>query len=584
MKRKMFLSVLILVTMLLAACAAPTPEIIEKEVVVEKKVVETLEVVKEVVVEKKVVETVIVEKEVVVVVTATPVPPAPKGGELVFALRMEPLTLDAHRAYYQVAGTVIINIYDCLVIEDMVTHEMVPWLAKSWEVSGDGRTWTFHLRDDVKFHDGTPFNAEAVKYNFDRITDPDTEAVSAATFLTEVYEGIEIVDDYTVQIVLSEPVAPFLGNLGQPFLGMVSPTAAEEWGVDDFGSHPVGSGPFMFEKWDREDQIVLVKNPDYNWAPSAWKHQGPAYLDKLVYRIIPDDATKVAALELGEVHALGRSPHADFARLKADPSLTAFPGAASGTPQQMVMNVTKPPTDDLRFRQAVHHAIDRQAIVDTILFGKDIVALGSVSSNMPCYDESLAKNYPYPYDPDKAKALLDEAGWIDTDGDGIRDKDGEAARPLGLFSPGIASAWGEAVQAQLREVGIDMELLVPDVAAKYDMAAKGEHNFFNTAAGGVDPQILQSDFGSENIGTGSNFSHWSNEEFDGLVQEAMVTMDPEARCDLYKRAQRMIMENALTVPMYDRDLTIIARAEVHGIVIGLTGYYQWLYDTWVEER
>jgi peptide/nickel transport system substrate-binding protein len=508
--------------------------------------------------------------------------PVPQGGTLTFALSTEPDNLDPHVTPYAVSNEVLVNIFDSLVFETPDTHEILPWLATSWDISQDGLTWTFHLRDDVKFQDGTPFNAAAVKYNMDRIADPATKSGMAVTMLTPLYKGSEVVDDHTVKMTFSEPPAFLLSALATGFLGMVSPTAAEKWGLNEFGSHPVGSGPFIFVKWDRQDQIVLKKNPDYNWAPSQFKHQGPAYLDQVIFKIIPEDTVRVGTLQKGEVDAIEYTPPENYSTLSKDPNITVLKQVGAGMPESRLINVTKPPTDDLKVRQAIEYAIDRKSLVDNIQYGIPPLAYGPLSSRISCTSESLKNNYPYPYDPAKAKSLLDEAGWTDANGDGIREKGGVPLKILMITRQGLRSLMDEAMQAQLKAVGIDSEVRVVEAAAWLDIGSKGDANLIPLGWANAEPDVLRGAFGSENIGVGFNWSHFSNKEFDDLVKEAAITIDPNKRCELYGSAQQIVMDNAATVPIYEEDTTVSIRNNVEGILFDKSGYYRYLYDTVVK--
>jgi len=315
MKRNRILALLIIAVLLsgtLASCAPAEPQvvekvvketvIVEKEVVVEKAVKETVVVEKEVSVEKVVKETVVVEKEVEkeVVITATP---EPKGGEITYGLTLIVSGVDPHSGSSSELGIFLTSVYDPLVWRDQ-EGKFYPGLAKSWEISDDGLTYTFHLRDDVTFHDGEPFNAAAVKASFERIVDPELKS-RKAVYMMGSYKETEIVDDYTVKIHFETPYAPFLDSVSQVYLAMASPKAMEEWGIDGYREHQVGTGPFMVEEYVPKDHIVLVKNPDYNWAPEIMRHQGPAYLDKITFRFYPDAATRAPALEAGEAQIMG---------------------------------------------------------------------------------------------------------------------------------------------------------------------------------------------------------------------------------------------------------------------------------------
>jgi peptide/nickel transport system substrate-binding protein len=260
--------------------------------------------------------------------------PALEGGTLIYGLTLTPSGIDPHVHASSELGIPLTSVYDTLVWQDL-GGEFVPGLAKSWEVSDDGLTYTFHLRDDVVFHDGTPFNAQAVKFNFDRIADPATKS-QKAVFMLGPYESTEIVDDYTVKVHFKEPYAPFLDSASQVYLGMASPTAVEKWGAD-YQLHQVGTGPFIMKAYIPKDHLTLVCNPDYNWAPSIFNHQGPAYLEEIEFRFFVEPATRALALEGGEADVMGEIPPHDAERLADNPAFTLLPVAIPGQSRQFFL-------------------------------------------------------------------------------------------------------------------------------------------------------------------------------------------------------------------------------------------------------
>ena len=205
-----------------------------------------------------------------------------------------------------------------------------PLLASSWETSPDGKTWTFKLRDRVKFHDGTPFDAQAVKFTLDRIVDGSAGGSSSLAFLGPI-ERSEVVDRLTIRLVFKKPYPALLDGLETGYLAIVSPTAVKKHGKE-FGQHPIGTGPYMFESWTRGQQVVLKRNPGYNWAPAHMKHQGPGHLDEIVYRFVPEHQTRLAALEKGEVDLIGRAPGPDVGRLREDKRFVSTSTCSRGRP------------------------------------------------------------------------------------------------------------------------------------------------------------------------------------------------------------------------------------------------------------
>src|SRR5262249_11336257 len=226
-------------------------------------------------------------------------PSSPRaGGTLVYGIRQEPSTTDPHGSAAAVAQRVLATSYGRPVFMTP-RGKFLPWLAESWQVTPDAKVYTFKLRRDVKFHDGTSFNAAAVKFNLDRIIDPATKSTSAISALGP-YDHTDVVDEFTARVYFKDSYAPFLYAASTPFLGIISPTAAKKWGAD-FNKHPVGSGPFKFESMVPADNITMVRNPEYRWAPKGFfTNSGPAYLDRVVVKTIPEASTRLATLENGE--------------------------------------------------------------------------------------------------------------------------------------------------------------------------------------------------------------------------------------------------------------------------------------------
>lgn len=561
MKRHYLMAAVGLVALLgslLAGCASPTPEVVEVEKVVTQ------------VVEKE------VEKEVII--TATP---EPKGGEITYGLTLVVSGVDPHKGSSSELGIFLTSVYDPLVWRDQEGN-YYPGLANSWEISDDGLVYTFNLRDDVTFHDGEPFNADAVKANFDRITDPELGS-SKAVYMMGSYDHVEIVDEYTVNVHFSEPYAPFLDSVSQVYLAMASPKALDEWGLELYADHQVGTGPFMIEEYVAKDHVILVKNPDYDWAPEFMMHQGPAYLDKITFRFYPDAATRIPALESGEAQIMGEIPPIEANRLMSDARFSIYPVNIPGQSLQMFVNTAKSPTDDLLVRQALIYGCDREAIVNGIFRGFSPVAHGPMGRTTPFYYDGVEGMYPL--DMDKAKSLLEEAGWIDTDDDGIRDKDGEK-----LVLNTILMGWGSmpevgtAMQGLYRQLGVEIEAQILSYPAALEAARNGEHNLIPMSISSSDPDILSSYFHSRNIEQGfASFTQFESDELDAWLDKGARTTDDEERAAIYHDAQAYIMEQALIIPIRDYANLNGASSSIKGLRYSLQGWFPWLYDVYVEE-
>lgn len=478
------------------------------------------------------------------------------GGTLTIAMTADPTTFDPHVNSVTRDSIYAYSLFDNL-IQRSPDGTLYPGLATEWAVAEDGVTWTFKLRTDVTFHDGTPFNAEAVVFNLDRIVDPAIKS-EYAVFQIGPYASSRAIDAATVEVTMSRPYGPLPTSLATFGMGMVSPTAVAAAG-DQFGFQPVGSGPFMFESFTPQSEVVLVRNPNYNWSGPIDAHTGPAYLERVVFRTIPEAATRSAALQSGEV---------DFAFLTA-PDLLTFEGNTDfGTqaialegypPAGLFINTTKAPTDDVLVRKALNFAVDTEE-VRTVIYENFAEPANSVVSTFAwAYNPASAL---YGFDPVQAGALLDQAGWVMGDGE-YRQKNGVQLDLVFLSLTGVRNV-AELVQAQLRAVGVNAELLVQDNPAQQQTAQSGGHNLVWTQWGGVDPADLKKVYGSENIGGGWNFSHYSNPDIDQMFLDGEALNDQEQRREIYDQVQMTLMDDATIVPLNNNGSYLGYKSSVQG--------------------
>jgi peptide/nickel transport system substrate-binding protein len=343
------------------------------------------------------------------------------------------------------------HIFETLVGVASGAMKPEPMLATHWEVANDGLAWTFYLREGVKFHDGTPFNADAVKFSLERISE---RSVSARGILK--IESMEIVNDYTIKITNTEPWPAFPAHLAHGLGYIVSPAAVDQEGAI---IEPIGTGPFKFYEHLPEERVVVVRNEDH------WR--GLPKPERITFVVIPDHHTRIMALEAGEVDVIQFVPEEEVARLDAHPEITVLTTPAVRT-HFLVFNTETEPFDNILVRQAVDYAIDQGALVEHILDGVGVPARGAIS---PAIYWSIHDELPEPmYDPEKARALLADAGWKDIDGDSVLDKNGEPFS-ITLLLTGLRPQWppmAEVVQAQLRAVGIDVKLKVLEWGAYID--------------------------------------------------------------------------------------------------------------------
>ena len=566
--------IVVVVAGMLAGCG--TPETVE----VEKVVTEVVEVEKEVtrVVEEQVEVTRVVQEEVEVEVTAVP---EAKGGKIVLTGTKAGSRLDPHLDSDWEVLYILSAIYDTLVYEDQ-DGNYVPGLATEWTVSDDGTSYTFTLRDDVTFHDGTPFNADAVKYNFDRIALLSATSEKAGSLITNV-ESVEVVDDTTVAITLAQSDGFFLNALSLPYLSMVSPAAVEEWGNEEYHLHQIGTGPFMFSEYNPEDHYTLVPNPNYNWAPSIFGHQGPAYLEEITWRFLPEPATRAPALESGDADIVVDLLPTDATRLMNSPDFHVSTAYLTGQPALWFLNTSLAPTDDINVRKAIIYAADIQGSVIAIKRGLNPVAHGPLASNTLEYAPELDDMYSY--DPEMAMTLLDEAGWVDSDGDGIRDKDGQPlVVQMAMQGWGQSQPFSEILQGQLRDVGIDLELEMLNFPGQMEAASQNTKNiYFMGGSGFTAADSLRGYFHSENVDGGFAWSKYSDPELDAMIENGNGAVDPAERMEYFREAQVRIMEQALVLPIYDYAVLIGVNNRVQGLTWRSVGLVPSVYDMYVED-
>lgn len=474
------------------------------------------------------------------------------GGDFSYALATVPTTLDPHKSGWAVETRIIRQIYDRLIDIDS-KGEFVPYLAKEWSVSEDGKTYTFQLRDDVTFHDGTKFNAEAVKYNLDRYTNPEISTTGAVRL--SPYSSNKVTGEYTIELNLDAPSATFLTNLVH--LSIVSPAAAEAEG-DQFGLKPVGSGPFIFDSWGED--IVLKRNPEYKWGPSTVENTGAPYLNTLTFKIITEEATRLGAVQSQQVNAAEAVPPQNYVFLQSDDSVQVLKKDVEGLSYTLFFNLAREPWSNLELRQAVQAAIDTSTIIKTIYFDVYGQAYGPVTAITPGYAESLT-GVSY-YDPEKAKKLLEDAGWVVGD-DGIRVKDGkrltlqyEEASPNREKRNDVAVV----VQNQLKAIGIEV-----NVNISTNLTAKLQAHDFDLWGNNyqsLDPISSLRTFYHSKIQawTGVNDSG-----IDELLDSALTETDTAKRNELLKDTQEELVKQVYSIPIYNFTYTVAATSDVKNL-------------------
>jgi peptide/nickel transport system substrate-binding protein len=487
------------------------------------------------------------------------------GGELSVGISNNVDTLDANVTTFSSVGIIASHVYDPLVWQSPL-GTFNPGLATEWTINENATEYTFKLREDVTFHDGTPFNAAAVKYTFDRIANPDTGAQTAFSLLGP-YQETEIVDDYTVIVRFSTPYAPFLDSAASPYLGMTSQAAVDSLGADYGLTSVVSTGPFKVESYIPDSEVVLVKNPDYNWGSEVvFGQSGAANLDKITFKLIIESTTRLAALESGEVQFINDLPPLDVARLMENPDITVSQIEQPGHGWSLMFNQEKAPTDELAVRQAIAQAINKQAFIDIVFNGFGTPGCSPLTKVMFAYTDASCQALPY--DPAAAAATLEAAGWIDSDGDGIRERDGV---PLVIEhwyrdNP-LSSNMATTVQADLAVVGIQFNTNGADGPGYFEKVRAGEHNTQNWWDTFTDPGgVVRTLFHSSNADGGTNRNRYRNEEMDSLIDQAAGTSDAAARAELYAQIQQKVADEAIMVFMNDPYLLYGSAATLEGVV------------------
>lgn len=454
-------------------------------------------------------------------------------GVLIVGQIAEPKSLDPAAVTAVNDFRILVNVYEGLTRYKSGTLEVEPALATDWTISDDGTEYTFTLRDGVTFHDGTPLNAEAVKFNFDRMLDEnhpyhDTGPFPLSFFFGAV-ETTEVVDEMTVKFTLNAPYAPFLSNLAYPTGLIVSPAAVMANGAD-FGRNPVGTGPFQFAEWRSNEAVVIERNDGY-WGEAAGTQA-------VVFRPITDANTRVAEMLAGGIDMMVEVPPTSLGQFEGD----NFHITEQAGPHVwfLILNAKEGPFADVRVRQAANYAINKEAIVNDVLEGTATVAAGPTPPAFAwAYNEDLD---PYPYDPDKARALISEAGaegatltfYVTEGGSGMLD-------PIPM---------GTAIQADLEAVGFDVKIetyewntflgeVNPGLEGKADMA---EMAWMTNDPDTLPYLALRS--GAWPDEGGFNSGYYANEKVDELLEAARTATDQDERARLYREMQAIVQEDA----------------------------------------
>ncbi len=477
----------------------------------------------------------------------------PPDGELVVALGSEPKSLDPHVTTALGDFRVQENLYEGLVRFRSQSLEVEPALAESWTISDDGLRYRFRLRSGVRFHDGSPFDAGAVKWNLERLTHKDHPYADTGpfplAFFFESVRAVEVLGPLEVELVLSQPFAPLLGNLAYPTGFMVSPAAVRRY-RRAFGRHPAGTGPYRLAEWRAGRSLVLEKNPDY-WGPKA-------RTPRVVFRAIGDEMTRLAELRAGNVDLVPELPADALSAFRRDPAYTVHESIGPHL-WFLILNTRIGPFSDVRARRAVNLAIDKRGIVERVLGGTASVAVGPISQAFAWATDP--NEAPYPYAPERARALLEETG--------------DLGRTITLYAPQGGSGMlapvemATAIQADLERVGLHVKVqtyefqtfLTKVNAGLGDDVAMAEMAWMTNDPDTLPYLALRADAEPP---AGFNSGHYSNPVVDELVSRARRTTSKSERAALYRRLSRIVHDDAPWAFVASWKQNVVTRAAVRG--------------------
>ena len=496
------------------------------------------------------------------------------GGQLTLVRPIDSTALDPQFDTSPPAAWVYGNILETLLVMDG-RMRIGFGLARDYEVLSPTRV-RLALRPHVRFHDGTPFNAEAVRFTFERAD--RTRPPGRWTTVVTTPLGVEVLDDLTVDVVTPEPYGALAHLLTTAFTGIVSPSAVRRLG-DGFARAPVGTGPFRFVEWLANDRIVIDRNPDY-WGPRA-------HLDRVAFRVLPEEGARMLALQRGAADLVIQPSPAQLPGLRRDGRFVVHETDGLRV-VYVAMNTTAPPLDDPTVRQALNHAVDRRVLLDHVLEGAG-APVRSVISPLVFGFKDMDLDRRYPFDRAQARMLLVRAGWRPGP-DGIMGKDGRRLALDWLAGRGRVikeAELSEAVAAMLREAGVDIALEFREAAAvarEIRADSVSRHLFtwsFGTLTGDAD-YALYGMFHTRQPGTAVNVTRYSSGRVDRLLEAARRSVDQGVRVRLYGEVQDILAGELPWIPLYTTREIVATRADVRGFALHPLDYNFPLGSVWLD--
>jgi len=493
------------------------------------------------------------------------------GGTLTFAVSSDAGCVDPQQVGSNDTIYSLRQVVDSLTDQDPKTGKIVPWLARSWKVSKDSRTFTFTLRPGATFSDGTPVDAAAVKADFDHVSSLGPLASLATGYLSG-YQGTKVIDAQTAQVSFAQPNAQFLQATSTFSLGLVSTATLAKTPGQRCAEGVIGSGPFTLAKYVPNQSITLKRRAGYNWGSSLWTKPGEAYLNSIVFKVVPESGVRLGSLQSAQVDAISSVGPQDEAAIRTGNSrLQARPNP--GVVFSLEVNNSRPLLKDKAVRQAISEAINRPEVVDTVLTKETKPATSILASTTPLYT-NLGRELAF--DLPAAKTALQSDGWIPGP-DGIRQKAGQKLSLRVAWFANLATNKSvlELIQQELKSAGIDLVLNEYPIAKVVAIQQAGD---FDLAWGNVtraDPDILRTLYSTRL----SNYYRVPHTKLDPVLAGEAGSTDPAARGALVRQAQELIVGNFYAIPVVELTTVLGLSDDVHGLAFDASSRLQF-HDTW----
>ncbi|MFG6650946.1 ABC transporter substrate-binding protein [Sulfitobacter sp. 1A10445] len=473
--------------------------------------------------------------------------------ELTIVREVDSNNYDPHKTTARAAAEALFMLGDTLVSLEPDMQTVTDGLAERWEVSDDGLVYTFHIKEGVQFCNGREMTAEDVVYSMKRWIDPETN--SPVSWRAGDVADVVALDDRTVEYRLEQPFSELLYQLTQSFATVIAKESVEELG-EDFGINGfVGTGPFCWESWTPRDKMVMTRHEGYNWGPAFYENDGAAHLAKITWQIVPEENTRTVALVTGQSEATQYVPAIALQQLRDTPGVSVQQSDNAFWTYFMGFKIDKETVSDPAVRQAMNLAVNQEALAEDLMFGEVEPAYSYVSQAALDWNSKLDDKL-LRHDPEKAKTLLDSAGW--TPGpDGVRAKDGVELRPTAYVFAG--SGWqkiSEFVQAELLKIGVGMEIQAFDATVAWGKLATQEFDVFGMSY----PYVSSGDalnlyFRSQNMPT-PNRMNWNDPETDELLQTGKTALSDTDRAAAYGKVLEKVHNAAVWLPLYHEPMFI----------------------------